>query len=167
MMLTSFDTQGHNYTHCQDDKDIEKQFIWQSGQEVLICTNGAKNPIFQVILLFNLRVCSLASFIYQYSIRKLTVSYSNTFKRLIDIPRYTSSSLAFPMNTTDHINVLFRKSAYSMMSRVTTSPNSIISAIVNSDTYHQSPLMDKCQSMFYVCIGIIIANSVCDEWLCN
>ena len=81
---------------------------------------------------------------------KLTVSYSDTFKRLINVPRYASSSLAFAMNATDHINVVFRKFAYSLMSRVIASPNSIVTAIVNSDAYHQSPLMDKWESMLYV-----------------
>ena len=61
------------------------------------------------------------------------------------------------MNATDHINVVFRKFAYSLMSRVIASPNSIVTAIVNSDTYHQSPLMDRWESMLYhICIGIII-----------
>ena len=53
-------------------------------------------------------------------------------------------------NSTDHINVVFRKFAYSLMSRVTASPNSIVSAIVNSDAYNQSPLLDKWESMLYV-----------------
>ena len=78
-------------------------------------------------------MCSLASFI-----RKLTVSYSDTFKHLIDIPRYTSSSPAFAMNATDHINVVFRKFAYSLMRRIIASPDSIVTAIVNSDAYHVS-----------------------------
>ena len=81
---------------------------------------------------------------YQNSIRKLTVSFSNTFKHRINVIRYTSSSLAFAMDLTDHINVVFHKFAYSLMSRVTASPNSIGSAIVNSDAYHQSPLIDNC-----------------------
>ena len=79
-----------------------------------------------------------------------TVSFSDTFKRLIDVHRYTSSSLAFAMNSTDHINVVLLKFAYSLMSRVTASSNSIISAIVNSDAYHQSPLIDKWESILYV-----------------
>ena len=54
------------------------------------------------------------------------------------------------MNETDHINVVFRKFAYSLMSKVLVSPNSIVTAIVNSDAYHQSPLMDKWESMLYV-----------------
>ena len=53
----------------------------------------------------------------------------------LNVPRHTSSSLAFAMNSTDHINVVFCKFAYSLMTRVTASPNSIISAIA-SDAYH-------------------------------
>ena len=51
---------------------------------------------------------------------------------------------AFAMNTTDHINMVFLKSYYGLMSRVTTSPISIATVIVNSDAYHQSPLKKKC-----------------------
>ena len=94
--------------------------------------------------------CALSRHSYQNSIRKLTVSSSDTFKRLINVPRYTSSSRAFATNSTGHINVVFRKFAYSLMSRVRASPNSIVSAIVNSDAYHQSLLLDKWESMLYV-----------------
>ena len=38
----------------------------------------------------------------------------------------------------------------SRVSRVIASPNSIVTAIVNSDAYHRSPLMDKWESMLYV-----------------
>ena len=43
-----------------------------------------------------------------------------------------------------------RKFAYSLMNRVTASPNSIVTAIINSDAYHQPPLMDTWESMLYV-----------------
>ena len=68
----------------------------------------------------------------------LAVSYSDTFKRHINVPRYTSSSLSFAMNATDHINLVFRKFAYSLMSIVIASSNSIVTAIVNSDAYSLS-----------------------------
>ena len=64
--------------------------------------------------------------------------------------RYTSSSLAFVMKATDHINVVFRKFACSLMSRVTAYPNSIVSAIVYGDAYLQSALINKWESMLYV-----------------
>ena len=70
--------------------------------------------------------------------------------RLINVPRYNCWIRAFAMNATDHINVVFRKFAYSLLSRVTAFPNSIVTTIVNSDAYHQSPLMDKWESMLYV-----------------
>ena len=91
--------------------------------------------------------CALWRHSFQNSIRKLTVSYSDTFKRLINVKRYASSSLAFAMNATDHINVVFRKFSYSLMSRVIASPNSIVTAIVNSNA---NPLMDKLEIMLYV-----------------
>ena len=94
--------------------------------------------------------CALWRHSFQNSIRKLTVNYSDTFKCLINVPRYTSSSEAFAMNATDNINLVFRKFAYSLMSRVIASPNSIVTAIVNSDAYHQSPLMDKLESICYM-----------------
>ena len=49
--------------------------------------------------------CALWRHSFQNSIRKLTVSYSDTFKCLINVPRYTSSSLAFAMNATDHTGI--------------------------------------------------------------
>ena len=114
-----------------------------------ICWSGSSlAPIEEKIQLFKsycypIYACALWRHSYQNSIRKLTVSFSDTFKRLINVPRYTSSSMAFAMNSTDYIYVVFRKFAYSLMSRVTAYPNNIVSAIDNSDAYHQSPLIDK------------------------
>ena len=102
----------------------EAKCSWHyAGQEVIICTTGGKNQIVQVILLPNLRVCSLALIISLLSENVLfaIVTHSND-KRLIchNTDRYTRLSLPFAMNTADHINVVFRKSTYSLMSRVTT-----------------------------------------------
>ena len=54
------------------------------------------------------------------------------------------------MKATDHNNVVFRKSAYSLMSRVTASSKSIVTAIVNSDAYQQSALTDTWENMLNV-----------------
>ena len=63
-------------------------------------------------------LCGHSGYDTQNSIRKLTVSFSDTFKRLMNVPRYTSSSMAFAMNATDRINVVLRKFAYSLMRKV-------------------------------------------------
>ena len=59
-------------------------------------------------------------------------------KRLINVSRCTSSSLTIAMNATDQIKVVLRKLAYSLMSRVVASLNSIVTPIVNSEPYHHS-----------------------------
>ena len=128
---------------CRDDEDIKKQFRRQNAICNILVRKFSFAPIEAKILVFKsycypIHGCALWPHSYQNSIRKLTVSFSDTFKRLINIPRYTSSSQVFAINATDHINVVFCKYAYSFMSRVTTSPNSIAIAIVNSDAYHVS-----------------------------
>ena len=140
---------------CRDDKDIKKQFRRQNAVDNMLVRKFSFAHIEVKIQLFKsycypIYGCALWCHSFQNSIRKLTVCYSDTFKRLINVPRYTSSSLAFSMNATGHIKEVFRKFAYSLMSRVIASSNSIVTAIVNSDAYRQSPLMDKWESMLYV-----------------
>ena len=118
---------GHIVTaDCWDDKDIKKLFRRKyAGQEVLICTYWGKLQLFKSYC-YPIYGCALWHYSFQNSIRKLTVSISNTFKRLINVPRYTSSSLTFAMNVTDNTNVVLRKFAYSLMSSVVASLNSIL-----------------------------------------
>ena len=80
----------------------------------------------------------------------LSVIVTHSSLLLTSLCRYTGSSLSFAMNAADYMNVVLRKFAYSLLSRVTASQNSIVTAIVNRDAYHQSPLMDKWESMLYV-----------------
>ena len=89
---------GHVMTaDCRDGKDIEQQFRSSGGKvQFAISLSGSThlhggNSIVQVILLPNLWMCSLASFILELS--ENFVIYSDTFKRLINVPKYTSSSL--------------------------------------------------------------------------
>ena len=93
-------------------KDIKKQFMRQNAvgnklvRKFSFSPTEAKIQCSYIVTQF-MHGCALWRYSYQNSIRKLTVSYR--FKRLINVPRYTSSSLAFAMNTTDLINVVFRK----------------------------------------------------------
>ena len=145
--VEEFRYQGHIMTADCRDKDIKKQFRRQNAVLNMLVRKFSFAPIEAKIQLFKsycypIYRCELWHHLFQNSIRKLTVSYSDTFKHLINIPTYTSSSLAFAMNATDHINVVLCKFAYSL-SRVVASPNSIVTAIANSDAYHQSPLMES------------------------
>ena len=119
---------GHIMTaDCRDDKYIKKQFRRQNAVGNMLVRKFSFASIEAKIQLFKsycypIYGCALWRHSYQNSIRKLTVSYSDTFKHLIGVPRCTSSSLAFAMNATDHINEVFHKFAYSLMNRVMTPP---------------------------------------------
>ena len=132
---------GHVMTADCRNKDIKKQFGNTVGK--MLVRKFSFAPMESKIQFFksycypiyggaHLRVS------YQNSMRKLTVSYSDTFKRLINIPRYTNSSLTFAMNKTNRINLVFPKFAYILISKVTIAPNSIVTAIVNSYAYQHS-----------------------------
>ena len=116
--------------------------------------------------------CALLHHSYQNSIRKLTVSYSDTFKRLINVPRYTSSSLAFAMNATDHVKEVFRKFAYNLISRIITSSKVLLLSLsiamhINSlhwwpiggvcymyiDNHWYTHYRSLCQSVTNYCVG--------------
>ena len=123
---------------CRDDKDIKNQFTRQNAVSNMLVRKFSFAPMEAKIQLLksycnSIYVCSLWRHRYKNSIRKLTVTYSDKFKPIINVPRYTSSNLTFAMNATDHINGVLRKSAYSLISRVTIL-NIFITGIVNSDT---------------------------------
>ena len=83
---------GHVMTaDCRDDKDIKKQFQRQNAVGNMLVRKFSFAPIEAKIQLFKsycypIYECALWRHSYQNSIRKLTVSFSDTFKRLINVP---------------------------------------------------------------------------------
>ena len=76
---------------CRDDKDIKKQFIRQNAVGQMLVRKFSFAPIEAKIQLFKsycypIYGCALWRHSYQNSIRKLTVGFSDTFKRLINVP---------------------------------------------------------------------------------
>ena len=63
------------------------------------------------------------------------------------VPRWTSSSAVFANNYTDHIKVVFRKAAYSLLKRVEISENGIIRDILRSDAFRSSALYARWEEL--------------------
>ena len=76
---------------------------------------------------------------------------ANALVTLYQLPILPEETIAdmFPLFLKRTADVM-ATACYSLMSRVVASPNSIVTANVNSNTYHQSPLMDKWESMLSV-----------------
>ena len=85
---------------------MQSAICW-SGSTHLHLLSQKSNSSSHIVTTLKFYGCALWCHSFQNSIRKLTVSYSNIYNRLINVPRYTSSSLAFAMNATDHINVVY------------------------------------------------------------
>ena len=84
-------------TDCRDDKDIKKQFWRQNTVGDMLVRKFSFAPVEAKSQLFKsycypIYGCALWRRSYLNSIRKLTVSYSDTFKRLLNVPWYTTSS---------------------------------------------------------------------------
>ena len=85
---------GHVTTaDCRDEKNIKKKFRPQNAVDNMLVRKFSFAPIEAKIQLFKSYCypsygCALWRHSYQNSIRKLTVSDSDTFKRLINVPRY-------------------------------------------------------------------------------
>ena len=83
---------GHVMTaDCRDDKNIKKQFMRQNAVGKMLVRKFSFAPIEVKIQLFKsycypIYGCVLGRHSYQNSIRKLTVSFSDTFKLLINVP---------------------------------------------------------------------------------
>ena len=113
---------------CRGDKDIKKKIRRQNavGNMLVItshlhllrqnsnCSSHIVTPYMNVLI----------GVIHTRTLLEnlLSVIVTHSSLRLINVPRNTSSSLAFEMNATGRINVVFRKFASSLMIRVTASP---------------------------------------------
>ena len=84
---------GHVMTaDCRNDKDIKKQFMRQNAVGNMLVRKSSFAPVEAKIQLFKsyryaIYGCALWRHSYQNSIIKLTVSFSDTFKCLINVPR--------------------------------------------------------------------------------
>ena len=77
---------------CRDDKDIKRQFKRQNGVGNMLVRKFSFAPIEAKIQLFKsycytIYGCAIWHHSYQNSIRKLTVSFSDEFKRLYKRPQ--------------------------------------------------------------------------------
>jgi hypothetical protein len=144
--VDEFQYLGHIITaDCTDNKDIAKQTRRQNAvgnmliRKFSFASKEVKIQLFKSYC-YPIYCNALWKDLFHYSVRKLNVSYNDTFRRLMQVPRSTTASMVFAQNQCDHIKVLFRKAAYSLLTRVMNSSNVIISAICTGDALIRSSL---------------------------
>ncbi|KAG0711122.1 hypothetical protein GWK47_021243 [Chionoecetes opilio] len=73
----------------------------------------------------------------------LKVCHNDILKRLLGLPRWCSSSLAFARNGVNNLDVIRRHSMFSLRSRVELSANSIITSVRQSSAYVCGPIQQR------------------------
>ncbi|KAG0728171.1 hypothetical protein GWK47_033044 [Chionoecetes opilio] len=77
------------------------------------------------------------------TLNRLKVCHNDILKRLLGLPRWCSSSLAFARNGVNNLDVIRRHSVFSLWSRVELSSNSIITSVRQSSAYVCGPIQQR------------------------
>ncbi|KAG0728434.1 hypothetical protein GWK47_032467 [Chionoecetes opilio] len=80
----------------------------------------------------------------------LKVCYNDILKKLLGLPRWCSSSLAFARNGVNNLDVIRRHSVFSLRSRVELSTNSIITSVRQSSAYVCGPIQQRWLGLLFV-----------------
>ena len=79
--------------------------------------------------------CQLWSSYYQYSLKRVRISYNNAHRILHGIPRWVSAREAQVVNRIYTFDALLRKNAHSFGERCRFSENILITAFMNSSVF--------------------------------
>ena len=74
---------------------------------------------------------------------KIKVAHNDIFRSLLNVPRGESATTLFAQHHVNNLDVVLRKCYYSLMCRVTSSDNIIVSSLVNSQVKVHSRLWHR------------------------
>ena len=145
------------YITCDfiDDRDIIRQrnSLYAKGNALIrkfkSCTDVVKDQLFQSYC-SNFYSSALWCMHTNKVLKSLNVAYNNVYRYLHCINKPCSISQTFVMHNIDTFNVLQRKSAFSLMSRIYNCDNTQVMAIVSSSyNAFSSSLCNKWHYMLY------------------
>ena len=154
--VDSFTYLGHIVSQdMTDDADIRKQTrqLTVVGNSLLrkfsYCSQEVKMELFRSHC-YSLYCNSLWSQYRAATMKKLKVCHNDILKRLLGLPRWASSSLAFAGQGLKCLAEIRRHAACSMRDRVRRSSNSIISSVRCSSAYVLSPLYHEWYRLLFL-----------------
>ena len=137
--VDSFNYLGHTIvTDFSDDDDIRKEMrkLCYRGNSLIrkfkFCNVDVKCSLFRSFC-YSLYCASLWTNYKQSTFHRLRVNYNNILRRLMGVPTYSSASFLFGSLGVKSFGELLRTAHYSMMRRVSNSPNDLITKLFRSD----------------------------------
>ena len=134
--------------NMMDDDETCKRMrsIYSTGNMVIRkfgkCSIECKIQIFKTFL-SQVYGCSLWVSYKVTSYSKVKVSHNDILRFLLQVPRYESASTLFVSHNVNNLDALLRTNYYSLMSRVNSSTNCIISALRTSEARLHSRLWHR------------------------
>ncbi|KAG0722213.1 hypothetical protein GWK47_044940 [Chionoecetes opilio] len=138
-----------------DDDDIIKQttkllVVGNTLQRKLsYCSTKVKMELFRSHC-YSIYCNSLWSRYKLATMNRRKVCLNDILKRLLGLPRWCSSSLAFARNGVNNLDVIRRHSVFSLRSRVQLSTNSIITFVRQSSAYICGPIQQRWLGLLFV-----------------
>ncbi|KAG0694545.1 hypothetical protein GWK47_027191 [Chionoecetes opilio] len=148
--------QGHVISHDMTDDDIIKQttkllVVGNTLQRIFsYCSREVKMELFRSHC-YSIYCNSLWSRFRMATLNRLKVCHNDILKRLLGLPRWCSSSLAFARNGVNNLDVIRRHSVFSLRSRVELSMNSIITSVRQSSAYVCGPIQQRWLGLLLLC----------------
>ncbi|KAG0714560.1 hypothetical protein GWK47_013897 [Chionoecetes opilio] len=113
------------------------------------CSREVKMEIFRSHC-YSIYCNSLWSRFKVATLNRLKVCHNDILKRILGLPRWCSSSLAFARNGVNNLDVIRRHSVFSLRSRVELSTNSIITSVRQSSAYVCGPIQQWWLGLLFV-----------------
>ena len=153
---TSVKYLGHFITNdMKDDKDIMRQcrLLYVQGNMLLrkfyMCSSNVKVTLFRAYCI-SMYTPHLWWNYTNAAIRKLYVAYNNAFRMLLKMPRDCSASGMFAENNVPSCQAVIRNLIFRFMTRLDSSSNTVIRAILDSDIMYNSRIRCHWRSLLYV-----------------
>ena len=134
-------------TSCTDSVHLATELTTGSATFIILPTNlkrdlvsvlhVQKNALFRSFC-YGMYACQLWSSYYQYSLKRVRITYNNAYRILQNIPRWVSAREAQVDNHIYTFDALLRKNAYSFVERCRFSKNILITALMNSSAFLES-----------------------------
>ena len=142
-------------SNLYDNDDIDRQVksVYIRGNTLFRkfnkCEDEVKCKLFQAYCT-NLYCSSLWCTFTLVSMDRLRVAYNNTFRLLLNLPRWCSASGMFSLTSVPSFSAIMRRHKYSLLNRLQQSSNLFVSALIFGDNRCTSKLLKTVYKSLYV-----------------
>ena len=146
---------GH-VIHCtlSDSDDIERQtkslYVKANviSRKFKLCNDYVKSQLFRTYCT-NMYCCNVWGKYTATAIKKIQTAYNNSFRMIMQLPKFCSASEMFTFSNVPGFNAVLRRQRFSLLNRLGSSNNRILNSILSCDWRFESPLLRVIHSSLY------------------